>query len=88
METGRQRARERLRSRQPLERHAEGITVLEEDPESGYGTALRDVDNGVGIYNFDDQDEIYQEIWIPGHVLEATANELSVRACEHGGDAE
>lgn len=64
-----------------LHRESDYVEVVAED-DNGYGTAVRDVDDGVDVVSFDDRHEIYQRTWVPGSDLDALADAVSVHACQ------
>lgn len=78
---GEHRQRQQATGRETLDREQDHVTVVQEDPESGYGTAIRETDGGVDVMAFNDENEIYQSTWIPYAELAAVCDELSSIAC-------
>lgn len=60
---------------EPLRRRDASVEVLVED-ETG-GVALRELDDGYELCEFDDQEQIYQTVWVGHDELGAVALELA-----------
>lgn len=67
-------------TRRPLDREADNIDVVAENPE-GYGAAVLDLGGSVELVAFDSNDRIYERVYLAEDELATVADELSVRAC-------